>query len=349
MQSRVAAHQRAGLSPTIGLPFSGRLLEVFELLMKIINLPRSCSAIVLGVLLGQAPPPVLAAHFSVGSKNCQECHKAEHEVWEKTKHFTSFASLHRDERVKDIIAAAGGDRNIRRNATCVQCHYTLEQADASATAAARSAVSCESCHGPASDWLKIHNDYGGPGATRESESAAHKAGRIAQSVAAGMTRPDSPYDLAANCLSCHSLAHSGLDGATIGKMLEAGHPINPDYELVKYSQGTVRHRFFPPDTTKNQEMTPAELSRWFVIGRAAMLVTASGALSKADHAGYKAALEKQIAAATAALNAVKSLPEAAALVAAPTKENARKLAATVAGKDLSGEVGSLLPQPADYK
>jgi hypothetical protein len=72
-------------------------------------------------------------------------------------------------------------------------------------------------------------------------------------------------------------------------------------------------------------------------------------LSKADHAGYKAALEKQIAAATAALNAVKSLPEAAALVAAPTKENARKLAAAVAGKDLSGEVGSLLPQPADYK
>ena len=290
-----------------------------------------------------------AAPFAVGAKSCQECHKAEFEVWEKTKHSTSFGTLHKHEKMKAIIAAAGGDANIRRNATCLQCHYTMEQADAAAAPAAKSAVSCESCHGASSNWIKLHNDYGGAGVTRESEPAAHKTERIAKSVAGGMTRPDSPYDLAANCLNCHSLAKSGLDGATIGKMLDAGHPINPDYELVKYSQGTVRHRFFPPDTTKNAEMTPAELARWFVTGRAAMLVTATAALGKAEHAGYKDALQKQIAAATAALNAVKSVPEVAALVAGPNEANARKLVAAIAGKDLSGEVGSLLPKAADYK
>jgi len=49
------------------------------------------------------------------------------------------------------------------------------------------------------------------------------------------------------------------------------------------------------------------------------------------------------------LNAVKSVPEAAALVSAPTDENARKLVAAIASKDLSAEVKSLLPKPEDYK
>jgi hypothetical protein len=289
-----------------------------------------------------------ASHY-VGPKTCQECHKSEYEVWEKTKHSTSFGTLHRNAKYRDIVTAVGGEANPRRNTLCTQCHYTLEQANPSATAVAQSAVSCESCHGAASDWVKIHNDYGGPGVKREAEPAAHKTERINKSVAAGMLRPGSLYDLASNCLNCHSLARASVDGATIGKMIAAGHPINPDYELVKYSQGTVRHRFYPPDTTVNAPLKPDELARLFVTGRAAMLVTASAALSKSDNATYKETLQKQVASATAALNAVKSVPEAAALVAAPTEANARKLVEAIATKDLTAEVGSLLPAPADYK
>ena len=155
--------------------------------------------------------------------------------------------------------------------------------------------------------------------------------------------------LAANCLNCHCLARAGIDGATIAKMLDAGHPINADYELVKYSQGTVRHRFYPPNMTANAEMTPAELSRFFIAGRAAMLVTATQSLGKSDSAAYKEAMNKQIASAKEALSALKSVPEAAALVASPTDENARKLMAAIAGKDLSGEVKPFLPKPEDYK
>ncbi|MBI3881741.1 MAG: cytochrome c family protein [Verrucomicrobia bacterium] len=290
-----------------------------------------------------------AAPHPVGAQACQECHKAEFEVWEKTRHALSFRELHKAPNAAAILAAVGGDKNPRKNTVCTQCHYTLEQADESAPAVAKTSVSCESCHGAASGFLKVHNDYGGTGVTRESEPAAHKSERISKSVALGMTRPDSPPDLAANCLNCHSLARPSLDGATISKMLAAGHPINPDYELVKYSQGTVRHRFYPPNVAVNAPMTPAELARWFVTGRAAMLVTATAALKKSDDAGYQAALKKQITAATAALNAVKSVPEAAALVAAPTEANARKLATAIAGRDLSAEVKALLPAPADYK
>jgi hypothetical protein len=54
--------------------------------------------------------------------------------------------------------------------------------------------------------------------------------------------------------------------------------------------------------------------------------------------------------ATTALNAVKGqVPEAAALLAAPTDENARKLVDAIATKDLSPQVGSLLPAKNTYK
>ncbi len=43
------------------------------------------------------------------------------------------------------------------------------------------------------------------------------------------------------------------------------------------------------------------------------------------------------------------MPEAAALLAAPSADNARKLVAAIAGKDLTGEVGGLLPKKADLK
>ncbi len=311
------------------------------------TISRSGLAIVVfGCLLSFSSP---AAPHYVGPVACQECHKAEFEVWDKTRHAVSFKDLHRNEKVKDILAAVGGDKNIRKNALCTQCHYTLEQADASATPMAKTTVSCEKCHGAASDWIKIHNDYGGPNAKRETESAAHKTARLTQAVAAGMVRPGSLYDLAANCLGCHSMARSSIDGDTISKMLTAGHPLKNDYELVKYLQGTVRHRFYPPDVTKNADMTPAELARTFVVGRAAMLVTATGALGKTSNAAYKEAMQTEIKAATSALQAVKSTPEAAALLAAPTEENARKLASAIASKDLTAEVGAMLPKPDTYK
>ena len=140
-----------------------------------------------------------------------------------------------------------------------------------------------------------------------------------------------------------------MDGATISKMLAAGHPINAEYELVKYSQGTLRHRFYPPNITVNAEMTPAELVRFFVAGRAAMLVTATQTLGKSDSPAYKEAMQKQITSATAALSALKSVPEAAALVASPDDANARKLVAAISSKDVSAEVKSFLPKPEDYK
>lgn len=297
--------------------------------------------IVLGASVAWGQPYYLGT-----AAECVKCHDSEQKVWLGSKHATHSGKIHASDLGKKIVAAVGGG-DPRRNATCTQCHYSLEQTAAgSPSKLPRTGVSCESCHGPASDWLKIHNDYGGEGVKKDTEKADHKQKRIADSIKAGMIRPDHPHEVAANCLNCHNLASAKLDGATIAKMIDAGHPINPDYELVKYSQGTVRHRFYH-DQQKNEEMTTAELARWFVTGAAVKFVSATANEKKSDNAKYQEAQKKHLESAKAALSAVKSVPEAAALLAAPTDDNAKKLVAAIANKDLSAEVKDLLPK--DYK
>lgn len=302
------------------------------------------SAVVAGVMFGVTGWTGQAlAGFYVGPKKCEECHSAETKVWEGTKHYESYKTVHRNKNARDILKAVG-DRRMKRSDTCTLCHFTLEQKDAGDKPRARSGPSCESCHGAASDWISIHNDYG-KGVKRADESAAHKAERIKKSIAAGMVRPDHLFDVASNCMSCHGLANPKLSAKDAAAMLDNGHPLNAGFELVEYSQGTVRHRFYPPDVTKNKEMTPAEKSQMYVVGQAAALVSATQAMSKSDNPKYKAAQEQRIATAKAALEAVKGqVPEAGKLLADPTPENGRALAQAVKGKDLTGAVGDKLPK-----
>ena len=308
--------------------------------------PLAAAAAFLFIAVGAGQAPAADA---VGSGVCKDCHRAETEVWQGTPHFKAFRAVHRAPEAKGILAAVGGSKNMKRNEVCTLCHYTMVARKAGAKASAKSGPSCESCHGAASEWVNIHNDYGGANAKKGDEQPAHRDKRMADASAAGMIWPTQKYDIAANCMSCHGLAHSGLEGKALAAMLGAGHPLNPDFEVVRYSQGTVRHRFYPPNVTDNAEMTPAELSRMFVEGQAAKLVSAVGAMGKSDEPKYAAAQEKRLADSKQALSALKSIPEAAALVAYPSDANARALVAAIAGKDLSAEVGGLLPAKDSYK
>ena len=85
-------------------------------------------------------------------------------------------------------------------------------------------------------------------------------------------------------------------------------------------------------------LTDAELARIFVAGQAAKLVSASGALKEATQEDYKAAQMKRAANAKAALDALKNIPEVAALLSSPSEDNALKLMAAVKKMDLSGQV-----------
>ncbi|MCH8311735.1 MAG: cytochrome c family protein [Nitrospinae bacterium] len=305
-------------------------------------------------MLGVTPKPVSAEVFNTGPKGCEECHEGEFKIWKKTRHFTSFSTAHREPKdsakpsPKKILKAVGGKKRMKRNETCALCHYTLEQKDAGAKPSVKSGTSCESCHGASSEWLAIHDNYG-EGIKRQDESAENKKARIAKSTAAGLIWPDMQYQVVENCMTCHGLAHPDLAGDVLAKMLGAGHPINPDFEAVKYSQGTVRHRYTLEDIETNREMTEPETAELFVIGHAAALVSAKQAMSKSDEPKYTEAQNKRTENAKAVLSLLSDIPEAAALLASPSRDNALKLVGAIKGKDLSGKVGSKLPAKADYK
>ncbi len=289
--------------------------------------------------------PASAEPLAQGPKVCAECHKSEAQIWDGTKHAASFKEVHKSPKAKEIVAAVGGEKNMKKNEVCTQCHYTLVGADKKAEAG----PSCESCHGASSDWFKLHNDYGGPTVKREAEAPEHKSDRLAKAAAAGMLWPHDRYGIAENCTECHGLANPKVPADALAKMLDAGHPAIAEWEMVQYSQGSIRHRFYPPNMTENAKMTAPELARLFVTGQAAKLTSAAGAVAKVDSPKYKEFQEKRIALAKEVLSKVTSVPEAKALIDNPSTENARKLVGAIADKDLSGEVGGLLPAEGTYK
>ncbi len=288
-----------------------------------------------------------AAPYAEGFRKCQECHEAEVEVWKKTKHSTSFNEIHKKESAAKILAAAGGGASMRQNATCVMCHYTETKASETAKPQVASGPSCESCHGASSEYRDVHNSYGDGITDASKESPANKAKRLAAATKAGMVWSFMTYDIAANCSECHGLANPKLKGDVLAKMLDAGHPSEPEFELVRYSQGTVRHRFYPPNVDKNAEMNPAELSRLFIVGQAAKLISAVTAAGKGGGEKYAALQKKREADSRAALQAVADLPEVKAVLDKPSAEAARKLADALKGKDLSAKVK--LPAKNTYK
>ncbi len=300
-----------------------------------------------GLLLGMGGmAPAAAEPAYMGPKKCQDCHRAEHKVWKKTKHFKSFKTVRKHKATKGILKAAGGKGDIRRSKVCAVCHFTVGGPKKKAVAG----PSCESCHGAASDWRAIHDDYGGKNVTIEQETPDHKAGRIKKAAAAGMIWPSRIYDVALNCLSCHGMTNPGLDGKTLSAIIGAGHPIHAKFELVGYSQGTVRHRFYPPNVKDNQVLSGPGLARLYAAGHAAALVAATEALKKTDNAKYVGVQKKRVATAKQALQAIKgSVPEAGALLASPTDATARAFIAAIKDKDLSGALGGMLPKTDAYK
>lgn len=257
----------------------------------------------------------------IGPDACKKCHTAEHEVYLGTPHYKSFKTVHKEKVAKTILKAIG-EKRMKKSETCGTCHYSYIDGKAKA------GPTCESCHGPAQEWLKVHNDKTNPN-------------RMADAAAKGMLQPSMLFDVASNCMGCHGLANPALPGDTAATMLANGHPLNPAFELVEYSQGTVRHRFYPPNVKENQELTPAELSVYYLVGQAAALVSATEAISKTDDAKYAEAQKARIAKATEVLGGIS---EAGALLGAPTRENGRAFGEAIKGKDFTAQVGGNLPK-----
>lgn len=292
---------------------------------------------------------VSASGFNEGAKKCSECHEQEFDVWKNSPHFTSYKKIHKSKDAKKILSALG-EKSMKRSEICVSCHYTEIQKSASAKKKVKSGPSCESCHGASSNWRDIHNDFGGPKVKSTDETTAHKAKRLADSEAKGMIASRMSYRVSRRCMDCHGLANPMLDAGIMAKMLNAGHPIEADFEVVKYSQGKIRHRFVPPNVNTNSKLDNAGTAQLYLGGQAAALVAASAVKGKVNDAKFNAAQDKRIQTARKALTAVKgTVPAAAKLLASPSEANALAFEAAIQGKDLSSKVAALLPKAASYK
>ena len=225
----------------------------------------------------------------LGHETCTKCHEAEQQQWMLTPHYRTFDALHRTPEAK-AIADRLGLRSIKRNDTCVKCHYT-PQSDGNRVRVV-SGVSCESCHGGARDWINLHADFGGPTVTHATESPAHRQQRVSESVAAGMNNPANLYLIARQCLDCHTAPEEKL--VNVG-----GHSAgSPDFELVAWSQGIVRHNFVRSDGKSNAHSTPERLRVMYVVGALADLEYSLRATAKATEvAAYGQASAARAAAA----------------------------------------------------
>jgi len=219
-----------------------------------------------------AQPPQCDPASVLSYESCAKCHGSEVRVWKQTPHFKTFEQLSRDPKASEICQNLGL-RSVKRSDVCVNCHFTLQtKGDRNKPV---SGISCESCHGAAADWLKVHNDYGGNTATKESETADHRDQRLALSTAYGMRNTRDLYLIASSCYHCHTVPNEELvnvGGHNAGSM---------DFELVRWSQGQVRHNFLRSDGQVNAVSDIQRLRVMYVVGLIADLEFSTRATANA--------------------------------------------------------------------
>jgi hypothetical protein len=285
----------------------------------------------------------------VGPQACAECHAPMVEAWKLTHHFDTFNTMHRRPEAREI-AGKMGMRRIKDESLCLKCHYTAQtQDDGRVTAIA--GISCESCHGAARDWIKVHSDKKDPDA-------------LAKAVKLGMLQPSNYYAVAANCFGCHTVPEEKL--VNVG-----GHKAGSDFELVSWVSGEVRHNLQKSAGKVNEEIPVTRQRMFMITGRALDLEFGLRGLAKATEEGaYAKAMLERVNQAKGHLEEIQkaaNLPEIKgmldAVVAADLKvnneaaitkmadavgENARKLADSNDGSKLAA-IDSLLPAPDKYK
>lgn len=209
-------------------------------------------------------------------ESCANCHGSEIRVWRQTPHYKTFEELSRNPKAREICSKMGLS-SVKRSNVCIDCHFTMKEIDGRNKAV--SGISCESCHGASRDWLELHNDYGGPTATKETETESHRQKRLKQSAKLGMNNTRDLYSIAINCYSCHMVPNEDL--VNIG-----GHVAGTkEFELVRYSQGQIRHNFLRSNGTNNEQASVERLRMMYVVGLIADLEFSTRATAIATENG----------------------------------------------------------------
>lgn len=261
---------------------------------------------------------------TLGHQACAECHQTEFAAWKQSPHATQSFQLLEHPDASDFAAAIGATGDLSQSA-CANCHATEPQ---NTTA---NGVSCESCHGPAGPeeggWFKIHSQLADGQninptmvdllSKHVEESAEHRKMRLDACDAAGMNRSAEVYDIAKNCLSCHTVAVDQMKDAE--KLVNAGHPTTKNFEMVRYSQGSVRHNFLLDQKTNAEspslwlavtKSTPENRKKlMFVTGQLVDLEVSLRSRGQASKGDYADAVNERIEDAIGELEDLEHIAE----------------------------------------
>ncbi|MDI9245944.1 multiheme c-type cytochrome [Marinobacter sp. CHS3-4] len=230
----------------------------------------------------------------MGYKECAKCHKPQIRKWQETAHHETFREFHRQDKAKQIAETMGVDRVRDTDAICADCHYTVGMDRGRERVI--SGISCESCHGPATDWIAIHQPEGN-GVKREYEAPHDRQERHAKVRAAGMIIPSDTYGFANNCMGCHLTPNEKLVNT-------AEHPAGSSFDLMERLE-KVRHGPEPDANEKNMIK---------VIGYAVELEHSLRGLAQSKEAGrYRDKMQERLYVALANLNGLAKLTGAAPL------------------------------------
>lgn len=205
----------------------------------------------------------------VGPNACAECHKQEVEAWKGTQHFKTFRDLPRSPEANKIADRMGLKR-IKSEGVCLGCHFTVQKKSEKLEPIA--GIACESCHGAAQDWIKVHSGYSGK--TAQTETKAEAAARWKLAEAKGMIRPRAIYQIAKNCYGCHVVPREEL-------VNKGAHRSGSVFDLVAWSQGEVRHNTWHAKGKENVPASPARKRMLYLVGLGVELETALRAIATA--------------------------------------------------------------------
>jgi hypothetical protein len=229
----------------------------------------------------------------VSPRECGSCHRKEFAVWEETGH-ARHSNVDDHYETAEYVKLRMGVLSMNNNSVCVKCHYTGVKVGVGAVGVA--GVSCESCHGPAKDWLNLHNTV------RPNEDAAQREARREMSLARGMIRPAELYQLASKCFECHMVSEEEL-------VNRGGHNTGTrDFNLLAAME-EIRHNFLHARFAAGKvENTPFDIYRRriiFVLGGIMDVEFSLRALASSTQEGrYRKAMTKRLSDACKKLEAL---------------------------------------------
>ena len=163
---------------------------------------------VIACMLFLACNVLIAQNKYIGAAKCKMCHMSkgkQYPLWSESSHAKAFENLKSEAALK--IAKEKGIADPSTDVKCLKCHSTASSVDATliASLTKEEGVSCETCHGPGSN-------YKSPTIMKSRD----------ESVSKGLIIPDEKL-----CVKCHnseSPTFKGFDFATYSAKIAHANP-----------------------------------------------------------------------------------------------------------------------------